>query len=344
MNLPKALKLLQLKSFRSAEDLKKAFRAQAHQHHPDKSPSPDASARFREILEAYQWCVDHLDLLSRHFAVELSSQSPAASVFIHDVDDIFSEIFGYDKSGEILGWQPAEVLKLSLEELARGGAKEASLSGSVSCVDCGGLGASRGSHARVCRYCFGKGFVPRRLSLRRRKVLWGKNSVWSGKYRLCRRCGGRGRDIPEACRRCGGFGRIVKRHRQRLTLPLGLVPGQVCRLEALDLETGQKTQVVFEVRLIPHAIFQIEKHDLMCDKLVDKNLPAKQHRLRLQTPLGETQFNLPNPLREGEIVKVAGAGLFKDGRRQERGDLYVRLRLKPDSLWRRFRGGFSWKR
>lgn len=339
MNLQKALTLLNLESLKSAEDLKKAFRTQAHHCHPDKNPSHDAAARFREVFEAYRWCVNNIDLLFRHFAV--TNTAPTAGVLIQDLDDIFSEIFGYSKTGEILGWQPAEILKLSLEELALGGVKEARLAGSVSCKTCHGHGATVGSVTRVCRYCFGKGFVPRRLSLRRRKVLWG---MWSGKYRLCWRCGGRGRDIAKRCGACDGFGRIVKRHRHRLSLPLGLVPGQVCRLEALDLETEQTTQVVFEVMLIPHAIFKIEKHDFMCDKLVDKNLLGKHHSIRLQTPLGEIKFHLPNPFKENEIVKVVGAGLFKDALRKDRGDLYVRIRRQPDSWWKRFRGGFSWER
>lgn len=34
-------------------DIKKAYRLQAAQHHPDRNPSPDAAARFRAVQEAY---------------------------------------------------------------------------------------------------------------------------------------------------------------------------------------------------------------------------------------------------------------------------------------------------
>ncbi len=36
------------------ELIKAAYRKKAAQYHPDKNPSPDAAARFREVQEAYE--------------------------------------------------------------------------------------------------------------------------------------------------------------------------------------------------------------------------------------------------------------------------------------------------
>lgn len=38
----------------SAEVIKAAYRKKAAQYHPDKNPSLDAAARFREVQEAYE--------------------------------------------------------------------------------------------------------------------------------------------------------------------------------------------------------------------------------------------------------------------------------------------------
>lgn len=38
----------------TADQIKAAYRKKAAQYHPDKNPSPDAAARFREVQEAYE--------------------------------------------------------------------------------------------------------------------------------------------------------------------------------------------------------------------------------------------------------------------------------------------------
>ena len=38
----------------SADVIKAAYRKKAAQYHPDRNPSPDAAARFREVQEAYE--------------------------------------------------------------------------------------------------------------------------------------------------------------------------------------------------------------------------------------------------------------------------------------------------
>ncbi len=42
----------------TAEIIKAAYRKKAAQFHPDKNPSPDAAARFREVQAAYETLTD----------------------------------------------------------------------------------------------------------------------------------------------------------------------------------------------------------------------------------------------------------------------------------------------
>jgi len=45
---------LGLRSSASLADIKKAFRQQAAQHHPDRNAAPEAPSRFRAVQQAYE--------------------------------------------------------------------------------------------------------------------------------------------------------------------------------------------------------------------------------------------------------------------------------------------------
>lgn len=343
MNLKTAIELLELNAFQDPDDLKRAFRARAHEFHPDKNPSQDAAQKFREIVRAYEWCWQHIEELHLYFVTQnrANRQSVAfdkkfsPEVHAHDLDGIFSEIFGYDKAGSV-GWQPAEALLLTLEQLAQGGPLEVLLTGSIHCQTCAGLGAAVGVVARLCRYCFGKGFVPRRSLDKRASLLFGhRGSNWLAKYKLCRRCDGRGREILKFCKDCRGFGRRMKRHRHSVVLPVALQPGQVCRMAARDLVTGEESQVVFEVKLKTHPIFEIDNQDLICDYNLQENQLSKQQKIHFQTPMGPVSFVLPEGITKGQVLKIKGQGLYREATRSSRGDLLIHMRIKPVSWLRR---------
>lgn len=53
--------LLDVPTTASRAEVKKAYRRKAHQHHPDRDPSPDATAKMQRINEAYEKIMERFD-------------------------------------------------------------------------------------------------------------------------------------------------------------------------------------------------------------------------------------------------------------------------------------------
>lgn len=60
MNLQECYRILQLNSGATLDEVKSAFRKLAFKYHPDLNTDPGASAKFREVNEAYVFAKEHL--------------------------------------------------------------------------------------------------------------------------------------------------------------------------------------------------------------------------------------------------------------------------------------------
>jgi hypothetical protein len=164
LDLFRALKILEIRSYSEPEDLKRSFRLLAHRYHPDKNLSPEAGDLFRDVLEAYQYCLDNLEILALHFglkpAPELLNKD---KLVIENLDDIFEDIFGFSRAGRVLGFRQPQALRLTLTEFLFGGTKIEKLPAYESCRDCRGVGAAKGTLSRLCRHCFGKGYYLKKM-------------------------------------------------------------------------------------------------------------------------------------------------------------------------------------
>ena len=83
-------------------EIKKAFRAQARELHPDVSENPDAEALFKELVEAYEVLSDseRRELYARFGHSGLRSQGFTPTSFdFGSLGDLFSAFFGDDLFG-----------------------------------------------------------------------------------------------------------------------------------------------------------------------------------------------------------------------------------------------------
>lgn len=327
MNLKKAIETLKLKKVRGIEDLKDQFHKLAHQFHPDKNPDQLAHQTFREILEAYSYLLNNLTAVYDHFGLEDEQEDEeTVKSVIQNLDDIFDDIFGFSKSGRVLGFQEPQILYLTVEEFVKGVTKKKRMVAYVTCLVCQGVGAPAGQSAKVCSHCFGHGTLPK--------------SPTDKKPKICPKCRGRGRMIAHPCTECNGFGRLKQQHLQKFTVPVGLRANEVYTLEGVDLETKRPTKIFVELRLLRHSIFQIDKTDLLCEYHLDFKDLHSDLKLYLNTPLGKVPLTIPKNAQKGDCYRISGAGLYKDPRKSERGDLVVTLRNRKKSLWSKMFGGW----
>lgn len=324
LQLNQAIAILALTSYRTVEDLKSAFRSLAHRYHPDKNPGRDTSAKFRELMRAYQYCLEHLDELSLHFLAPPPPLNFKTDLAIGNMDDIFADIFGIGGQGRLCGFLPAETVTLKLADFARGGDKILRVTAYTACARCHGGGVEPGGSSRLCRQCFGFGASQRRVG-------------GVEKSQTCPACLGRGREMDLPCRACDGYGVTPRRGRYRLRLPLGISP--LCRYTVAVFDRAGRPQghAVIMPRPLPDKIFQIESCELLCDYYAD----YARRSVILTTPYGDVSVDIPLTAHDGFKLRIPGAGL-PTGERNSRGDLVVTILRHRDSLWRRLRK-FLWE-
>ncbi|EKD51024.1 MAG: Chaperone DnaJ [uncultured bacterium] len=322
MNIKKAIKILEIEQANGLDDLRRQFRALAHKYHPDKNPHQNTDQEFRRIVEAYEYCLNHVrDFYAFFKAIpEPNLDEVTAKVVIENFDDIFEDIFGFSKAGRVLGYLEPQIVYLTVKEFMTGVKKRAKMVSYKKCSDCRGLGALSGHLARVCTYCFGHGVIDRQQK---------KNA----KPSPCPRCRGRGRVVTEKCPRCDGFGRLKSHHLQEVYLPVGLRPNEQYTIPSRDLALQTTAEICIEPRAYRDAIFQIDNYDLVCEYHLDFERHVHPITLSLKTPIEDVPLVIDKHVKDGETLRVCHAGLYKDATKRNRGDLLVTIKKKKKGLW-----------
>ena len=135
----------------SPDDIKRAYRALAREHHPDVSSAPEAEERFKEIVGAYEILSDPQK--RQQYDTFGQSGGPAGAPF-DDIQDIFDMFFGRRvRRGAARGRRPTRtrrgedlstLLTLSFTEAAFGVRQEMQVERLVVCGTCWATARSPG--------------------------------------------------------------------------------------------------------------------------------------------------------------------------------------------------------
>ncbi|WP_333688973.1 molecular chaperone DnaJ, partial [Methylococcus capsulatus] len=222
----------------SDSDIKKAFRRLAMKYHPDRNKdNPEAEERFKSVKEAYDVLSDPKKRSAYdqfgHAGIDPSMGGGGGFGFTGDsfsdiFGDVFGDIFGGGGRRRGRGQRGSDLrynLELTLEEAVAGTEAKIKVPTWVTCTECGGSGAKKGSAPVTCPTCHGQGAV---------RMQQGFFSV----QQTCPTCRGTGQHISDPCRVCYGQGRVQETKTLSVKIPPGVDTGDRIRLSG-EGEAGE---------------------------------------------------------------------------------------------------------
>jgi molecular chaperone DnaJ len=329
------------------EELKKAYRKKAVQHHPDKNPgNKEAEEKFKKVSHAYEVLKDpeKRAAYDRYGPAAFEgagagARGPAGGGF-HDPFDIFREVFGQQGGrggggifeemfggggGRDAGRDGSDLrydLEITLEEAARGAEKEISFRKHATCERCDGSGAEPGSKRVTCPTCRGAGQIRRAGGI----ITF---------TQTCPTCGGMGSKIEKPCSVCRGEGRTLKTAKLNVRIPPGVDDGSRLRSTGngeAGLAGGNNGDLYIVLSVKEHELFERQGDDLFCEIPIKFTLATLGGTIEVPTLSGKASLKIPAGTQSGTTFRLRDKGMpsLRGGRH---GDQLVRVHVEvPQTL------------
>lgn len=310
--------VLGVKKDASADEIKKAFRRAAVEHHPDRGGD---ETKFKEINEAYEVLKD-TDKRKRydqfgHAGVGGASGNPfegfggASGQNVNfdfgdlGLGDIFNSFFG---GGQPAGQRQARGrdveagVEVSFSEAVFGTEVDLHLNLEDTCEHCKGTTVEPGYELKTCDQCQGSGQV---ISVSR--TIFGNIQQAS----ICPKCHGSGKIPEKVCSVCHGKGTQAKKQAVQLKIPAGIDDGATIRLREHGeaIANGPKGDLYVNVRVKPHKQFTREGDLILSDEHVDMVEAALGTEIDVATVDGPVRMKVPAGTQSGSDFKLSNHGV-----------------------------------
>ena len=320
----------------SAEEIKRAYRRLAMQYHPDRNKDGDATARFKEVNEAYEVLSDGE---KRQMYDRFGHAGPRGQGYAQDFSgfggfgDIFEDLFGgfarssaSQRRAPRRGADLRHVLTISFEEAVFGVDKEIEIARSDTCPVCQGSGAEPGTQPKRCPQCNGTGEV-RRVQ---QTILGSMVNVST-----CDRCGGEGEIVTTPCHECRGYKRVQTQHKLTVQIPAGVDDGTQIRLAGQGepgAQGGPPGNLYVQLKVKPHKYFHRQDNDVLLDVRINFAQAALGDEITVPTLDGDVPLKIPSGTQTGRTFTLQDKGVpFL--RRNGRGDQLVTVHVvTPENL------------
>ncbi|HZS30712.1 MAG TPA: molecular chaperone DnaJ [Gaiellaceae bacterium] len=326
---------LGVKKDASADEIKKAYRKLARQHHPDANPGDEAAEeKFKEVQAAYDVLSDEEKRKAYDRFGSTNGRGPAGGPggfgpgdfeWSGDLGDVLGHIFGN------LGSQPRgrgrpqptrgpdveTEVRLSFEDALRGSEVKVPVELTVACSTCGGTGAQPGTAPVICPQCNGRGVT----------------SESQGLFALsqpCPRCRGNGTVIEQPCKKCKGSGRERRLRNYTVKIKPGVKDGTKIRLKGkgeAGANGGPNGDLVVVTRVAKSDTYERRGDDLVVQVPVTFPTAALGGKVEVPTPEGNVSLKIPAGSEDGKLLRIKGRGaprLSGSGK----GDVLARVRIQ----------------
>jgi molecular chaperone DnaJ len=307
----------------SADEIKKAFRRQAIQYHPDKEGGDEA--KFKEVNEAYEVLKDpskrqRYDQFG-HAGVGSSAASdgnPFGGGFggaggqnvnfdFGDLGlgDIFENFFGGGaraRQQQRRGRDVESKVDITFEQAVFGTEATLHLNIDDSCEHCKGTTVEPGYSLKTCPTCNGSGQV-----VNVTRTIFGNIQQAS----ICGTCRGTGKVPEKVCSVCHGKGTQRKSQDITLKVPPGIDDGAVIRLRdhGEAIANGPKGDLYVNVRVKPHKKFMREGDLILSQEHVGMVEASLGTELDVETVDGPVRMRVPAGTQSGTDFKLSGHGV-----------------------------------
>jgi molecular chaperone DnaJ len=313
------------------DEIKKAFRRLAHEHHPDKGGDQQ---KFKDLNEAYQ-VIGNKEKRTKYdqfgsAAFEnggMGGGNPGAGFEgfninmddLGDFGDILGNMFGMGGGrgrGPARGRDIETDLLIEFLDAVNGVKKSIKLFKHDACDICKGSGAEPGANMETCKTCGGRGQVVQNV-----RTMFGtmQSAV------VCSDCSGKGSKPSKICKHCSGSGVERKQKEMSIDVPPGIADGETLKVAGEGEHPGaggKPGDLYIHIRVKSHPVFEREQSDIRSTANVAFSTLALGGEVEIETVDGKGSLKIPDGTEPGTVFKIRGKG-FPFLRSSGRGDHLV---------------------
>ena len=283
----------------SADEIKKAYRKLAMEHHPDKGGDEE---KFKKISEAYDTLGDD----TKRIQYDNQRKNPIGSMF----EDFFNQT-GFHTQRKTSAPEKVVNIEIGAIESYLSVEKTINYERKIKCEPCNGNGGEK----MKCNGCKGTGF---------NTITMGSGFFQQILRQPCNMCRGVGEVYKNVCGTCGGAQVQSTMDSVKVKIPHGVGEGQFFRVQGRgDYYNGTYGNLILRVFVVPEKDFEKRENHLIYQASLNYEDLTKE-TLEIPHPKGTISVKIPEDFDNTKPLRVKTKGY----QTESLGDLIIYLNVK----------------